>query len=474
MHRYATASRSTFDELFDQARSGTVTLAAAVYPPICGDRSGDVRLSLGPTGAMIVHVDPGECSAKDFRLKVLFETGTCVFSTPADLCAFWTGPLAAAFGIAPAQAGDEHPAIFDQDSGPAEGEAPGDKLTAALPPPAAAAAADGTGEATAAAVEPRLPAPVTERRLTTATLSDELARVVHGQRPALERVASATVAQLAKRHPARPGSVLLVGPPGVGKTTTVEALPAALQALGRDEPFVFRLDCGELTDSIQVTRLLGSPPGYSGHAASTPLLTALERPGCILLVDEIDRAHPDVLDLLLGLLDAGRVTSPTGRAVDARHVVVALTTSVASDELAQALLHTPLEDRWVVERTCVEHLRRAGLRSDFVGRIGAFAAYAELDDAEALQGVAEAAVTALGREYGLIVEAIEPTVIAVVEDIARDRGDAAGARGLHHAARELLAESFAALAGDGPRTRVAVEAGPPLAVRPCRAAATAT
>ena len=150
--------------------------------------------------------------------------------------------------------------------------------------------------------------------LTTLALAARLALVIHGQDPALERVASATVTQLRKRHPARPGSVALLGPTGAGKTATVEALPAALKSLGYDDAEVFRLDCGELTDSIQLTRLLGSPPGYSGHAATTPLLTALERPGCILLVDEVEKAHPDLLDMLLGLLDAGRLRSTTRRA----------------------------------------------------------------------------------------------------------------------------------------------------------------
>ena len=101
MHRYATAPRSTFDELFEQARSGTFKLDAATYPPVCGGRTGTVSLALGHTGAMIVHVEPGECRADEFRLKLLFETGTCVFSTPHELWSFWTGPVAEAFGIEP-------------------------------------------------------------------------------------------------------------------------------------------------------------------------------------------------------------------------------------------------------------------------------------------------------------------------------------------------------------------------------------
>jgi AAA domain (Cdc48 subfamily) len=431
MHRYASAPRSTFDELFEQARLGTFKLDAATYPPVCGGRTGAVSLALGHTGAMIVHVEPGECRADEFRLKLLFETGTCVFSTPHELCSFWTGPVAEAFGIEPTKGAIVAPEPDTEDD-----------------------------DATLVDSGERDPA-----TLTAASLAAELARVIHGQDMALERVASATVAQLRKRHPARPGSVVLLGPTGAGKTATVEALPAALSSLGYDGARVFRLDCGELTDSIQLTRLLGSPPGYSGHAATTPLLTALERPGCILLVDEVEKAHPDLLDLLLGLLDAGRLSGPAGQDIDARRVVVAMTTSLESDELLSELGTTPLADRWVVQRTCAEHLRRAGLPPDLVGRIGAFAAFGDLDGDDARRGIAESAIVALAAEYGLVVATFDPVVVEVVEDIARDSGDAAGARGLQHAARELLAECFAGLAADGPPVQVTIHAGPPLAVR---------
>ena len=97
MHPYATAPESAFEGLFEQARSGPFKLDAAPIP-VCGDRSGEVSLSLGRTGAMIVHVVPGECRSDEFRLKLLFETGTCVFSTPHELWRFWTGPVAEAFG----------------------------------------------------------------------------------------------------------------------------------------------------------------------------------------------------------------------------------------------------------------------------------------------------------------------------------------------------------------------------------------
>jgi hypothetical protein len=316
MHRYATAPPATFEELFEQARTGPVKLETADYPPGCGGRSGEVSLALGGAGAMIVHVEPGECRAEEFRLKLLFETGTCVFSTPWELWSFWTGPLAEAFGIEP-EAGrrcNEPPTdgAADTDATRSTGPTGPESMTIDLQP-ARRSGQSSTGsdpEAATPLSAGKAPRASSKARLTVAGLTAELGRVIHGQEPALERVASATVAQLTKRHPARPGSILLIGPTGVGKTSTVEALPASLRALGYKGARVFRLDCGELTDSIQLTRLLGSPPGYGDHAATTPLFTTLERPGSILLVDEPEKAHSDVLDALLGLFDAGRLRRP--------------------------------------------------------------------------------------------------------------------------------------------------------------------
>ena len=101
-----------------------------------------------------------------------------------------------------------------------------------------------------------------------------------------------------------------------------------------------------------------------------------------------------------------------------------------------------------MQRACADHLRDAGLPPDLVGRIGAFAAFGDLEgDDDARQGIAESAIVALAAEYGLVLGTVDPVVIEVVEDIAEASGDEAGARALQHAARELLAECFAELAG---------------------------
>ena len=307
-----------YEDLFDRAKDGTITLDSAVYPAVCAVSSGKVTFALGRSGAMITHVRPGACGSREFRLRLLFETGACVFSSPRDLGHFCTGLLAAAFEIEPNEPIEaprpiSMPPVDEHGIEPAS--TPID-LLADLGAGAAAAGAATSATSTrpdggaTQADDPAPPAddptqlPLPHRRMLTASsLATELARRIHGQEPALERVASVTVAQVTKRHPARPGSVMLIGPTGVGKTSTIEALPSALHALDYAGAHVFRIDCGEPADSIQVTRLLGSPPGYSGHAETTPLIAALSKPGCILLVDELDKAHDDVLDLLLGLLD---------------------------------------------------------------------------------------------------------------------------------------------------------------------------
>ena len=145
---------------------------------------------------MIVHVDPGECRADEFRLKLLFETGTCVFSTPHELWSFWTGPVAEAFGIEPTVG-----AIVAPEPDPADDD------------DATRVDTDAPDTVASSAVQPPLPRQKPEPTLTAASLAAELARVIHGQDAALERVASATVAQLRKRHPARPARWCCSGRP---------------------------------------------------------------------------------------------------------------------------------------------------------------------------------------------------------------------------------------------------------------------
>ena len=443
MDRLVNTSLEEFELLFAEP----VDWRDATYPRGCRPDRGWLRTVLAPAGGVILHVAPCSFDAPSFRLSALFEAGTAIFPTPHDMFLFWHGELAEALGI---------------------------EITVELPEPAHEVQSESEPDAplqSALDIDPPLEL-VRARRaalqmrarsvLTAETLAEHLAKVVHGQSAALERVAHVVATQLAKKKPARPGTVLLLGPTGSGKTSTIEALPDALFDLGKPGAHVFRVDCNELSERIQLTRLLGAPPGYVGHDAENPLLDALAKPGCILLLDEVEKAHPNLIqDVLLNLLDTGRLTGPDGAKVDAAHALIAMTTNVAVDELQRRLLRVPLEDRWAVQEICRTVLLDEDFPPELVGRIGAFAMFRDLDD-ESMKAVATGSVTSLAREYGLSPVDVDPIIADVLLDIAGRSG--LGARALQHAANELLGSAFAAAAGDGLSGRIVIETGPPIAV----------
>jgi hypothetical protein len=441
--RLVNAPVEQFEALFVEP----IEWSDAAYPTGCRPPRGWVRTVISPAGGVVVHVAPCAFDTSSFRLSALFEAGTAIFPTPLDMFLFWHRELAEAFGI---------------------------EVTADLPEPEPIPAHEPEPVLQSALdLDPPLePAPARRGRVThvprsavtAEALAGQLAQVVRGQPAALERVAHVVATQLAKRAPSRPGTMLLLGPTGSGKTSTIEALPEALCALGRPGAHVFRVDCNELSERIQLTRLLGAPPGYIGHDPDrNPLLEALGRPGCILLLDEIEKAHPNLLhDVLLNLLDTGRLTAPDGSRVDAPHALIAMTSNVAVDELQQRLHRVHLADRWAVQEICRDVLLDEEFPAELVGRIGAFAVYRDLDD-ESMKAAAAGSVTSLAREYGLSPVAVDPILADVLLDIAGRSG--LGARALHHAASELLGGAFASAAGDGVRGRVVIEPGPPIAVR---------
>ena len=171
---------------------------------------------------------------------------------------------------------------------------------------------------------------------TLLALESVLDSRVIGQRAAVAAVSEAIRRARAGLHdPRKPlGSFLFMGPSGVGKTELAKALAEAL--FGTEEALV-RVDLSEFTEAHTVSRLLGAPPGYQGHDEPGQLTEPVRRrPYCVVLFDELEKAHPDVAAILLQILDDGRVTDAKGRTVDFRHALVIMTSNVEPEDLSMA------------------------------------------------------------------------------------------------------------------------------------------
>ncbi|MEO9170546.1 MAG: ATP-dependent Clp protease ATP-binding subunit [Candidatus Baltobacteraceae bacterium] len=164
-------------------------------------------------------------------------------------------------------------------------------------------------------------------------LEATLSKRVIGQDQAISSVSEAIRRARAGLHdPRKPlGSFLFAGPSGVGKTELAKSLA---ETLFGSEAALVRIDLSEFTEAHTVSRLLGAPPGYQGHDEPGQLTEPVRRrPYCVVLFDELEKAHPDVAAILLQILDDGRVTDAKGRTVDFRHALLVLTTNLPEDEI---------------------------------------------------------------------------------------------------------------------------------------------
>ncbi len=195
-------------------------------------------------------------------------------------------------------------------------------------------------------------------------MEDRMRKRVVGQDEALSLVANAIRrARAGLADPRRPiGSFLFLGPTGVGKTETAKALA---EFLFDDENALIRLDMSEYMEKHSVARLIGAPPGYVGYEEGGQLTEAVRRkPYSVVLLDEIEKAHPEVFNILLQILDDGRLTDSHGRTVDFRNTVIIMTSNIGSREI-QDLAGKDLN----LMRERVMELLKANLRPEFLNRI---------------------------------------------------------------------------------------------------------
>jgi ATP-dependent Clp protease ATP-binding subunit ClpC len=215
-----------------------------------------------------------------------------------------------------------------------------------------------------------------EERDKLLRLEERLHERVVGQEEAVEAVAEAVRrARAGLGDPNRPiGSFLFLGPTGVGKTELARTLA---EVMFGDEDMVIRLDMSEFQERHTVSRLVGAPPGYVGYEEAGQLTEAVRRrPYSVVLLDEIEKAHPDVFNLLLQILDDGRLTDAQGRTVDFKNTVVIMTSNLGAERI-QA--HARRNESFEELKDDMMQLLRGHFRPEFLNRIDEVIVFRSLD-----------------------------------------------------------------------------------------------
>ena len=278
-------------------------------------------------------------------------------------------------------------------------------------------------------------------------LEDTLHKRVVGQDEAVRVVSEAIQRSRAGiQDPNRPlGSFLFLGPTGVGKTELAKTLA---EALFDDEKNLIRIDMTEYMEKFSVSRLIGAPPGYVGYEEGGQLTEAVRRrPYSVILFDEIEKAHPDVFNILLQVLDDGRITDSQGRTVDFKNTIIILTSNLGSQAILDGI--TPAGEISEEAKNEVQTLLRRSFRPEFLNRLDEIVFYKPLSK-ENITGIIDLQIAALNKRLAdkqLTCE-LTPAAKTFVIDAAYDPqfGARPLRRYLQHTVETLLAQRI--LRGD--------------------------
>ena len=279
-----------------------------------------------------------------------------------------------------------------------------------------------------------------------ANLEGELKKKIIGQDEAVHLVAQAikrSRADLSGRR--RPASFIFVGPTGVGKTELVKQL--ANQLFDGPDPLI-RLDMSEYMEKYAVSRMIGSPPGYVGYEEAGQLTEKVRRrPYSVVLFDEIEKAHPDVMNILLQILDEGKINDAQGRTVDFSNTVICMTSNAGSSDQSAGSLGFNKSDAQRSEEKTRKALAQF-LRPEFLGRVDEVIAFKPLTE-ETLQGIAALMLDEYkpGMEAKGIAYSYTPAALKAL--VQKSQGGRFGARDLRRTIRKAVEDPAAERLIDG-------------------------
>ena len=278
-----------------------------------------------------------------------------------------------------------------------------------------------------------------------ANLETELKKKIIGQDEAVHLVAQAVKRSRADLSGRRPASFIFVGPTGVGKTELVKQL--ANQLFDGPDPLI-RLDMSEYMEKYAVSRMIGSPPGYVGYEEAGQLTEKVRRrPYSVVLFDEIEKAHPDVMNILLQILDEGKINDAQGRTVDFSNTVICMTSNAgSSDQTSGGLGFNKSEEQRSEEKT-----RKAlaqFLRPEFLGRVDEVIAFKPLSQ-ETLEGIAALMLDEYKPSMAAKGIAYSYTPAALKALVTKSQGGKFGARDLRRVIRKAVEDPAAERLIDG-------------------------
>jgi ATP-dependent Clp protease ATP-binding subunit ClpB len=273
-------------------------------------------------------------------------------------------------------------------------------------------------------------------------MEERLHRRVVGQDEAIEAVSDAVRrARAGLGDPRRPiGSFIFLGPTGVGKTELARALA---EFLFDDDGAMTRIDMSEYMEKFAVSRLIGAPPGYVGYEEGGQLTEAVRRrPYQVVLLDEIEKAHPDVFNILLQVLDDGRLTDGQGRTVDFKNAVIIMTSNVGSQVISAAAGHDRDAEAYEVMKRQVTDALRAQFRPEFLNRVDEIIVFHALADSE-LERIVDLLIGGLQRRLEDQDLRIELTPAARLLIVREGTDPAYGARPLKRTIQRLVENPLA-------------------------------